>query len=261
MNYLKLKKLISDSERRVISQTNKKSSWEKINISIAMVALLIALISLWLNFKTIKLAETANEETRKSSEETKKISDKSIELANQTISYLNSISNSSNSLNKNLTDFSSTLIPLNRSLLELTSTLVYVNKLSNDQLQNLSSINTNIQKQIDDIENRRRQEEILNARRPILISYLICNFNVPKFMIFVKNIGSSRAVAQLRSDCMSNMELRTFTLESRDSVLTCEFNDFSEFRGDSVRVILDVSYTKENGDTTYFINDKYLKCR
>lgn len=223
-----------------------------------MFALVISLLSLLLNFKTIKLAEDANDETKKSSAETKKISDKSIELANQTISYLNSISNSSNSLNKNLTDFSSTLIPLNRSLLELTSTLVSVNKLSNDQLKNLSSINNNIQKQIDDIERKRTEEQLQKSKKPNIVVYVECDFKQSSYKIILKNIGDLIATVKYTYHWEGRDISNTISLTEKEPYLIRPFSESEYMIGDSISVPITISWGSENGSGWF--TKGYIKC-
>lgn len=93
--------------------------------------------TVWRTETTIKMARESNEESQRSSQLTQN-------LANKTISYLQSISNSSSSLDTNLSKFSNALTPLTKELLNLTKNLVSVNELSGEQLKNLSTINENI---------------------------------------------------------------------------------------------------------------------
>ena len=254
MSYLKLKKLITDSEKRLTNK-NKKTFFDKYANFISILIALAALVyTVWRTETTIQMARESNEESQRSSQLTQ-------DLANKTISYLQSISNSSSSLDTNLTNFSSALTPLTKELLNLTKNLVSVNELSGEQLKNLSTINANIQKQLDDLERKRQEEEFEKSKKPEIVLVMQCDSVKNEYSIFVKNIGFLEAtVSSTLFDWHSIQGPRKDVeiLRRTEPIVIATDFDKSYFKGDSLSAKIRITYSSLNGsgDTTFF----YVKC-
>lgn len=265
MNYLKLKKLIANSEKKVISENNKKSLWDKVNVSIAMFALIISGIALIYTVRAYDLASDANDLTRdaikqsqEDSKESRESSRKAIEAAQLTIEYLKSISNASNSLDKNLDDFSSKLIPLNKTLVSLINNLVSLNR-EFTQKQNVLT-----DKQLDDMERKRQNEEFLKSRKPDIIIAMDCDFTKNKYSIYAKNLGNleARVTCLLygwESDPEGIPRGVGETLKKNQTLNIIDFDKKGYILSDStVSAKIKITYGSDNGsgDTTLY----YVKC-
>jgi len=254
LNFLKIKRVVRDSEKRLVL-SNQKSIFEKYSNFIALIIAIAALVyTIWRTETSIQMAKDSDLQSRISSMVTQN-------LATLTITHLQSISKSTNSFNNNLDSFSNTLIPLNKSLLELTNTLVSVNKLSNEQLKNLTTINNNITEQLLLSRNIDSLNKINYSKRPHLIAYIECDYANEKFIVYLENIGSLRAQINLEYYIRGSGGHNSFDLNSMEKTDLGQFSGRSYMEGDSTKVEIKARYFSASTDQSYNLNLQYIKCK
>lgn len=249
--------------KKIYSYLNKFLFLDSFVHSVEIGGILISLVALIYSYedsqqasiqteKAIKLSEDAYNFSKRSSLESKLLAEKNIKI-------LDSISQSSNALTRGIDSFSTKIQYINKQLFELTQNLNSIDKISINQLRNLTTIDDNLKMQLRIIQSQDSINHAKLMKMPNIIFFVDCEDSIRQnYKIIARNTGEIKAMLNYSFKLFGELTSDSKEIGVKQDIPVLMFSG-NYLTGDSLKVGIDFSFSSENGFSKN-VRTEYIKC-